>query len=81
MKVGDYKGRKVAETDFCKIFFIWRYWGKGLQISPKSVMLGWLVGWLVGWKCSFLRNRSNDFSDFLQNAWEYKGRKVVAPDC
>ena len=44
MKVGDYKGRKVAEPDFCKIFFIWRYCAKGLQISPKSVMLGWLVG-------------------------------------
>ena len=36
MKLGDYKGRKVAEPDFWKKILIWRYLQKGLQISPKS---------------------------------------------
>ena len=36
MKLGDYKGRKVRELDFWKIFLIWRYSRKLLQISPKS---------------------------------------------
>ena len=35
MKLGDYKGRKIAEPDFWKKFLIWRYPRKGLQISPK----------------------------------------------
>ena len=60
-KLGDYKCRKVTEPDFWKKFLIWRYLRKGLQISPKSV----IVGWLVGWERSFLRNGSKDFSDFL----------------
>ena len=42
MKLGDYKGRKVAEPDIWEKFLIWRYSRKGLQIS-----IGWLVGWLV----------------------------------
>ena len=72
-KLGDYKCRKVTEPDFWKKFLIWRYLRKGLQISPQSVM----VGWLVGWECSFLRNGSKVFSDFLHKAREYKGRKVA----
>ena len=43
MKLEDYKGRKVTESDFLKEFSIWRYSQKGLQISLKSgtVMVGW----------------------------------------
>ena len=36
MKLGDYKDRKVTETDFWEKFFTWRYLRKGFQISPKS---------------------------------------------
>ena len=36
MKLGEHEGRKVAKPDFWKIFLIWRYSRKGLQISPKS---------------------------------------------
>ena len=34
MKLGDYKGKK--ESDFGKIFLIWRYSRKAIQISLKS---------------------------------------------
>ena len=43
MKLGDYKGRKVTEADFWKKILIWRYSPKGLQISPKSGTLIYLV--------------------------------------
>ena len=36
MKLGDYKDRKVTESDFWEKFFTWRYSRKGFQISPKS---------------------------------------------
>ena len=36
MTSGDYKGRKVTETDFWKKFLIWRYSQKGVHVSPKS---------------------------------------------
>ena len=36
MKLGDYKGRKVTESEFWKKNLICRYSRKGLQISPKS---------------------------------------------
>ena len=36
MKLGDFKGRKVTASDFCKKLLIWRYSRKGLQISQKS---------------------------------------------
>ena len=36
MKLGDHKGGKATEPDFWKIFLIWWYSRKGLQISPKS---------------------------------------------
>ena len=39
MKLGDYKGRKVAEPDFWKKFLIWRCSRKSLQFSPKSCTL------------------------------------------
>ena len=36
------------------------------QHLPGPIRLVLLViGWLVGWQCSFLRNGSKDFSDFL----------------
>ena len=44
MTLGDYKGRKVTESDLWKKLMIWRYLPKGVQISPKSVLTGWLVG-------------------------------------
>ena len=49
IKLGNYKGRKVAEPDIWKKFLIWRYSWKGLQISPKSdtLIFGWLVGNVV----------------------------------
>ena len=36
LKLGDYKGRKVTESDYWKKILVWRYSRKGLQISPKS---------------------------------------------
>ena len=36
VKLGDYKGRNMTESDFWKKFLTWRYSRKGLQISPKS---------------------------------------------
>ena len=44
--LGDYKCRKVTETDFWKKILIWRYSRKGFQISPNSdtSIFGWLVG-------------------------------------
>ena len=36
LKLGDYKVKKVTGLGFWKIFLIWRYLQKGLQISPKS---------------------------------------------
>ena len=35
MELGEYKRRKVLESDFWKQFLIWRYSQKGLQINPK----------------------------------------------
>ena len=36
MKLGDCEGRRVTKLAFSKKFMIWRYWRRGLQISPKS---------------------------------------------
>ena len=36
MKLGDYWGRKVTESNFPKKILIWRFLRKGLQISSKS---------------------------------------------
>ena len=36
LKLGDYKGRKVTESEYWKKILVWRYSRKGLQISPKS---------------------------------------------
>ena len=52
MKLGDYKSRKVTESDFWKKFLIWKYSRKGLQISPKSDT------------DIFLKNGPNDFFGF-----------------
>ena len=43
-------------------FLDWRQ--RGPIRSVLLVIIGWLVGCLVGWYRSFLRNRSQDFSDF-----------------
>ena len=44
MKLGDYKGRKVRETGFWKIFWFGHIREK---VSKSDTMVGWLVGWLV----------------------------------
>ena len=55
MKLGDYKGRKVAEPDFWKKILIWRYSQTGLQISPKSDTLiilsktAPMIFWFLAW--------------------------------
>ena len=55
MKLGDYKGRKVAEPDFWKKILIWRYSQTGLQISPKSDTLiilsktAPMIFWFLTW--------------------------------
>ena len=79
MKLGDYKGRKVTEPDFGKKNLIWRYSQKGLQISPKSVIIGWLVGWLVGNAVSS-ETAVRIFLIFAMKLGEYKGRKVSELD-
>ena len=77
MKLGDYKGRKGTEPDFWKKFLIWRYSRKGLQISPKSVIIGWLVGWLVG-NAVFSETALRIFLIFCMKLGDYEGRKVTA---
>ena len=79
MKLGDYKGRKVTEPDFGKKILIWRYSQKGLQISPKSVIIGCLVGWLVGNAVSS-ETAVRIFLIFSMKLGEYKGRKVSELD-
>ena len=71
MKSGDYKGRKVRETDFWKNFLIWTYTRKGLQIRHY----GWLVGWLVGNAVSS-ETALRIFLIFNMKLGEYKGRKA-----
>ena len=75
MKLGDYKGRKVSELDFWKKFLIWSYFPEGLQSSPKSVIIGWLVGNAV-----FSETAVRIFLIFCMNLGDYKGRKVTEPD-
>ena len=75
MKLGDYKGRKVTEPDFWKKSLIWRYLRKGLQISPKSVLVGWLVGNAV-----FSEMTVRIFVIFCMTLGDYKGRKVTESD-
>ena len=73
MKLEDYKGRKVTQSDFWKKFLIWRYLQKRLQISPKSDT------------DIFLKNSSDDFFGFwpevstkcdLQFEWNHFFRKI-----
>ena len=54
---------------------IWRYLPKGLQISPKSVLIGWLVGNAV-----FSAAAVGIFLIFCMKSGDYKGRKVTEPD-
>ena len=75
MKSGDYKGRKVRETDFWKNFLIWTYTRKGLQIRHY----GWLVGWLVGNAVSS-ETALRIFLIFNMNLGECKGRKARSLD-
>ena len=75
MKLGYYKGRKVTEPGSWKKSLIWRYLGKGLQISPKSVLVGWLVGNAV-----FSETAVGIFLIFCMKLGYYKGRKVTEPD-
>ena len=38
---------KSHRAGYLKKILIWRYLQKGLQISPKLVIIGWLAAWLV----------------------------------
>ena len=72
MKLGDYKGRKVTESDFWKQFLIWRYLRKGLEISPEldTVMFfsktALTIFWIFGLKLVINLNfnlKENYFSE------------------
>ena len=52
MKLGDYKGRKVTESDFWKEFLIWRYREKVSKLAQNRHF------------DIFLKNGSNDFFGF-----------------
>ena len=72
IKLGDYKGRKVAEPDFWKKFLIWRYSRKRLQISPKPDTL--IFGWMVG-NAVFSEIALRISLIFYMKLGDYKGRK------
>ena len=76
-KLGDYKGRKVAEPDSWKKFLIWRYSRKCLQISPKPDTL--IFGWLVG-NAVFSEIAPRISLIFYMKLGDYKGRKVTESD-
>ena len=38
---------KSHRAGYLKKILIWRYLQKDLQISPKSVTIGWLAAWLA----------------------------------